>query len=363
MKLDEKLMLKAICLAENHFLSKAPNPSVGCVIAKNGNTIGMGFTQPTGGNHAEIEALNDAATRGEDVSGADVYVTLEPCSHFGRTPPCVDALVKAKVGRVIVALEDPNPLVSGEGVARLRSSGIIVTVESGSLSDRARELNIGFFKRIQTGRPWIRLKVATSLDGKTALYNGQSKWITSKTARIENQRWRARANAILTGIGTVKEDDPQMTVRTIKLPSQPLRIITDSNLNISPRARVLDNGNALVFSAINDAEKQDLLEKQGAEVIVLPDNEGRVDLSEMMFELGRRQINELHVEAGSRLNSSLIARNCVDELLIYLAPTILGPGYDVFNLDALKNLQDKINLRFHEIKQVGEEVRVLARFC
>jgi len=360
MRLDEKLMLKAIYLAENNFLSRAPNPSVGCVIVKNGNIIGTGCTQPIGGNHAEVEALHDAAIRGEDVSGAVVYVTLEPCSHFGRTPPCVDALVKAKVGKVIIAIEDPNPLVSGQGIERLQSAGI--TVESGLLLDRARELNIGFFTRIQTGRPWVRLKAATSLDGKTALYNGQSKWITSKTARIENQKWRARANAILTGIGTVKEDNPQMTVRTTKLISQPLRIIVDSNLSISPKARVLDDGGAIVFSAVTDAKKQDALEEKGVEVIVSPDTTGKVNLSKMIFELGKRQINELHVEAGPKLNSSLILETCVDELLIYLAPTILGPGYDVFNLTALENLQDKINLRFHEIKQIGEDIRVLARF-
>ncbi|WP_211467507.1 bifunctional diaminohydroxyphosphoribosylaminopyrimidine deaminase/5-amino-6-(5-phosphoribosylamino)uracil reductase RibD [Collimonas silvisoli] len=356
----ELLMSQALQLAENGLLSSAPNPAVGCVIVKDGQIIGSGFTQPPGGNHAEIQALQDAAAKGFDVRGATVYVTLEPCSHFGRTPPCADALQQAGVAKVVAAVEDPNPLVAGQGMARLQAAGI--AVESGVLAAQARELNIGFFTRMQTGKPWVRLKVAASLDGKTALHNGQSQWITSQAARDDGHMWRARAGAILTGIGTVKEDNPQLTVRTVQLARQPLRVIVDSKLSISPDAKILAGGGNLIFSATVDADKQALLERQGAEVVVLPNAGGKVDLPQVILELGKRQINELHVEAGSKLNASLIREHCVDELLVYLAPAILGDGRGMFNLPALENLQDKLTLKFHQIKQIGEDLRILARF-
>lgn len=356
----ELLMSQALQLAENGLLSSAPNPAVGCVIVKDGQIIGSGFTQPPGGNHAEIQALQDAAAKGHDVRGATVYVTLEPCSHFGRTPPCADALVRAGVAKVVAAMADPNPLVAGQGMARLQAAGI--AVESGILAAQARELNIGFFTRMLSGKPWVRLKVAASLDGKTALHNGQSQWITSQAARDDGHMWRARAGAILTGIGTVKEDNPQLTVRTVQLERQPLRVIVDSKLSISPDAKILVGGGNLIFSATVNAEKQALLEQQGAEVVVLPNAGGKVDLPQVILELGKRQINELHVEAGSKLNASLIREHCVDELLVYLAPTILGDGRGMFNLPALENLQDKLSLKFHEIKQIGEDLRILARF-
>jgi diaminohydroxyphosphoribosylaminopyrimidine deaminase/5-amino-6-(5-phosphoribosylamino)uracil reductase len=356
----ELLMSQALQLAENGLLSSAPNPAVGCVIVKDGQIIGSGFTQPPGGNHAEIQALQDAAAKGHDVRGATVYVTLEPCSHFGRTPPCADALVRAGVAKVVAAMADPNPLVAGQGMARLQAAGI--AVESGILAAQARELNIGFFTRMLSGKPWVRLKVAASLDGKTALHNGQSQWITSQAARDDGHMWRARAGAILTGIGTVKEDNPQLTVRTVQLERQPLRVIVDSKLSISPDAKILVGGGNLIFSATVNAEKQALLEQQGAEVVVLPNAGGKVDLPQVILELGKRQINELHVEAGSKLNASLIREHCVDELLVYLAPAILGDGRGMFNLPALENLQDKLSLKFHEIKQIGEDLRILARF-
>jgi diaminohydroxyphosphoribosylaminopyrimidine deaminase/5-amino-6-(5-phosphoribosylamino)uracil reductase len=356
----ELLMSQALQLAENGLLSSAPNPAVGCVIVKDGQIIGSGFTQLPGGNHAEIQALQDAAAKGHDVRGATVYVTLEPCSHFGRTPPCADALVRAGVAKVVAAMADPNPLVAGQGMARLQAAGI--AVESGILAAQARELNIGFFTRMLSGKPWVRLKVAASLDGKTALHNGQSQWITSQAARDDGHMWRARAGAILTGIGTVKEDNPQLTVRTVQLERQPLRVIVDSKLSISPDAKILVGGGNLIFSATVNAEKQALLEQQGAEVVVLPNAGGKVDLPQVILELGKRQINELHVEAGSKLNASLIREHCVDELLVYLAPTILGDGRGMFNLPALENLQDKLSLKFHEIKQIGEDLRILARF-
>lgn len=340
--------------------STSPNPRVGCVIVKDNQIIGEGFTQPPGGNHAEIEALNDAMSKGHDVRGATAYVTLEPCSHFGRTPPCCDALIRAGVARVVAAVQDPNPQVAGQGLARLQAAGI--AVECGVLADEAREMNIGFFSRMQRGRPWVRMKVAASLDGKTALQNGQSQWITSQAARDDGHAWRARACAILTGIGTVKEDDPQLNVRAVETPRQPQRIVIDSNLEIRPEARVLAGGGTWIVAAQGNPEKEARLRAVGAEVILLPNAAGKVDLAALMLELGRRQINELHVEAGFKLNGSLIREGCVDELLVYIAPTLLGAGMDMFALGPFARLEDKFNLRFHEVRQIGEDVRILARF-
>ncbi len=359
----EMLMSQALRLAENGLFSCSPNPAVGCIIVKDGRIIGEGFTQPPGGNHAEIQAMADAMAKGHDIRGATTYVTLEPCSHFGRTPPCADVLIRAGVAKVVVAMVDPNPLVAGQGLARLQAAGIVV--ESGVMEGPAREMNIGFFTRMQSGKPWVRLKVAASLDGKTALHNGQSQWITSQAARDDSQTWRARAGAILTGIGTIKEDNPQMTVRSaraIQLVRQPLRVIVDSKLSINLDAEILVGGGNLIFSAVADTKKQAQLEQQGVEVVVAPNLNGRVDLLQVIIELGKRQINELHVEAGSKLNASLIRESCVDELLVYLAPAILGDGRGIFDMPPLTTLQDKFSLKFHEIKQVAEDLRILARF-
>lgn len=338
----------------------APNPRVGCVIVKDDKIIGEGFTQPAGQAHAEVQALNEAGLKGHDLRGATVYVTLEPCSHFGRTPPCADALIRAGVAKVIVAVEDPNPLVAGQGMARLAAAGI--AVECGVLADQAREMNIGFFSRMQRGRPWVRMKVAASLDGKTALYNGQSQWITSQAARDDGHSWRARACAILTGIGTVKEDDPQLTVRTINTSRQPRRIVVDSNLEMRPDARVLAGGGSWIVTAISDPEKEAILRAVGAEVIVLPNEYGKVDLPALLLELGKRQINELHIEAGAKLNGSFIRERCVDELLMYLAPSLMGDAYGMFDLPAIDRLDDKVALKFHDTQQIGEDLRILARF-
>ncbi|KAF3996081.1 bifunctional diaminohydroxyphosphoribosylaminopyrimidine deaminase/5-amino-6-(5-phosphoribosylamino)uracil reductase RibD [Glaciimonas immobilis] len=353
-------MAHALRLAEHGLLTSAPNPAIGCVIVKDGLIIGEGFTQPPGGNHAEIEAINDARVKGHDVRGATAYVTLEPCSHFGRTPPCADALVKAGLVKVIAAMEDPNPQVGGQGFARLRAAGI--AVETGVLAEQARELNIGFFSRMQSGKPWVRLKVAASLDGKTALYNGQSQWITSSAARDDGHLWRARAGVILTGIGTVKQDDPQLTVRALEVTRQPLRVIIDSKLGIDINARILRGEPTLIFSAIGNPEKEALLHERGAEVVVLPNAHGKVDLPQVILALGSRQINEIHVEAGAKLNASLIRELCVDELLVYLAPNIIGDARGMFDLPPLDNLQEKFSLKFHQIKQIGEDLRILARF-
>lgn len=255
---DTQGMALALRWASEGMFITAPNPRVGCVIVKDHQVLGEGHTQPAGHNHAEVEALADAAARGNDVRGATVYVTLEPCSHHGRTPPCADALIRSGVARVVAAVKDPNPLVAGQGLARLRAAGI--EVECGVLETKARELNIGFFSRMQRGRPWVRMKAAASLDGKTALHNGVSQWITSQAARDDGHWWRARACAVLTGSGTVREDNPALTVRAFDAPRQPQRIVIDSRLQIGPQARVLEGGGAWIFTAQRDAEKEAALQ-------------------------------------------------------------------------------------------------------
>lgn len=350
----------ALQWAAKGLFTTAPNPRVGCVVVKDNLIIGEGYTQPAGQAHAEVQALDDAARRGFDVRGATVYVTLEPCSHHGRTPPCADALIKAGVARVVAAMADPNPLVAGQGLARLRAAGIKVV--SGVMEHEARELNIGFFSRMQRGKPWVRMKAAASLDGKSALHNGRSQWITSQAARDDGHWWRARACAVLTGIGTVMEDDPQLNVRAVDTPRQPRRIVIDSHLQINPDARVLEGGGTWVVAARQDSDKAARLHERGAEIILLPNAHGKVDLPALMLELGRRQINELHVEAGFKLNGSLIREVCVDELLLYLAPSLIGDAQGLFDLHALDTLDGKRPLSFHEVKQIGPDLRILARF-
>ncbi|MBA5690318.1 bifunctional diaminohydroxyphosphoribosylaminopyrimidine deaminase/5-amino-6-(5-phosphoribosylamino)uracil reductase RibD [Rugamonas apoptosis] len=353
-------MTLALEWAAKGLYTTSPNPRIGCVIVRDGHVIGAGVTQAAGFDHAEIQALKDAQARGHDVRGATAYVTLEPCNHYGRTPPCSDALVRAGLGRVVAAMEDPNPLVAGQGLAKLAAAGIAVS--SGVLAEAAHEMNIGFFSRMQRGLPWVRMKSAASLDGMTALHNGQSQWITGPEARADGHAWRARACAILTGIGTVKADDPQLNVRAVDTPRQPRRIVVDSKLDIDPKARVLEGGGTWIVAAVSDPEKEAALRAAGAEIIMLPNAAGKVDLPELMRELGRRQINELHVEAGGKLNGSLIREGCVDELLVYLAPVLLGDAQGMFALPALTDLSRKHTLKFHEVKQVGADLRILARF-
>ncbi|HEU4777875.1 MAG TPA: bifunctional diaminohydroxyphosphoribosylaminopyrimidine deaminase/5-amino-6-(5-phosphoribosylamino)uracil reductase RibD [Telluria sp.] len=357
---DLEGMTLALEWAAKGLYTTSPNPRIGCVIVRDGHVIGAGVTQAAGFDHAEIQALKDAQARGHDVRGATAYVTLEPCNHHGRTPPCSDALVRAGLGRVVAAMDDPNPLVAGQGMAKLAAAGIAVS--SGVLADAAHEMNIGFFSRMRRGLPWVRMKSAASLDGMTALHNGQSQWITGPQARADGHAWRARACAILTGIGTVKADDPQLSVRAVETPRQPRRIVVDSRLDIDPRARVLEGGGTWIVAAVSDPEKEAALRAAGAEIIVLPNAAGKVDLPELMRELGRRQINELHVEAGGKLNGSLIREGCVDELLLYLAPVLLGDAQGMFALPALTDLSRKHTLKFHEVKQIGADLRILARF-
>ncbi|EZP35218.1 bifunctional diaminohydroxyphosphoribosylaminopyrimidine deaminase/5-amino-6-(5-phosphoribosylamino)uracil reductase RibD [Janthinobacterium lividum] len=354
-------MRLALEWAARGLYTTSPNPRIGCVIARDGQVIGAGVTQAAGQDHAEVQALANAAARGNDVRGATAYVTLEPCNHHGRTPPCSDALVRAGLGRVVAAMTDPNPLVAGQGLAKLQAAGIAVTTDV--LADEAYEVNIGFFSRMQRGKPWVRMKTAASLDGMTALHNGQSQWITGPLARADGHAWRARACAILTGIGTVKADDPQLNVRAVETPRQPRRIVVDSRLDISLDARILQGGGTWIVAAVANPEKEAQLQALGAEVILLPNGDGKVDLAALMLELGRRQINEVHVEAGAKLNGSLIREGCVDELLVYLAPTLLGDAQGMFDLPALTDIKQQRTLQFHQVQQVGEDVRILARFA
>ena len=354
-------MHEALALAELAMGLSDPNPRVGCVItAPDGRVIGRGHTQRTGEAHAEVMALRDASANGERAAGATVYVTLEPCSHHGRTPPCCDALIEAGVARVVLALRDPNPLVAGQGAARLRAAGI--TVEEGPLAAESRELNIGFFSRMERGRPWVRLKAAISLDGRTALPNGQSQWITGEAARIDGHAWRKRAGAILTGVGTVLEDDPRLDVRLVSTDLQPLRVIVDSRLQTPVSARMLaPPGQVLIYAAERSASLQAALEDRGVEIAFAPGASGKVDLVAMLADLARRGINELHVEAGHKLNGSFVREGLVDELLIYIAPTLLGLGRELAAFGPLERLDEAALLRFVEVTSVGSDLRVMVR--
>lgn len=359
---DHGYMARALRLAERGLYSTSPNPRVGCLLVKAGQVIGEGWHERAGEPHAEIHALNAARAAGEDLRGATAYVTLEPCSHFGRTPPCADALIAAGVGRVIAAMADPNPRVAGQGLARLRAAGI--DAARGLLEAEARELNIGFFSRMTRGRPWLRLKAAASLDGKTALNNGQSQWITGPEARQDGHRFRARACAILTGIGTVRDDDPQLSVRGVDSSRQPLRVVVDSRLALSPTARLLTGGQVLVACAAENPEQRAALEARGAEVLVLPGLNGQVNLSTLMVELARRGVNEIHAEAGGRLNGALLHAQLVDELLLYLAPCLLGHAASgLFGLPELQSLAGKVNLSISDLTRVGKDIRLLARMA
>ena len=353
---DHEFMARALQLARRGLFTTTPNPRVGCVVVKEGAIVGEGWHERAGEPHAEIHALNAA---GALARGATAYLSLEPCSHHGRTPPCADALIEAGVARVVAAMRDPNPQVAGAGLARLAAAGI--ETATGLLEAEARELNIGFVARMTRGRPWLRLKVAASLDGKTALGNGKSQWITSAEARRDGHRFRARACAILTGGGTVRDDDPRLTVRDVPGARQPLRVVVDSHLDTPLEAKVLEGGNALIAAAAEDAGKIAALRAQGVEVLVLPNAQGKVDLARLMAELGRRGINEVHAEAGFKLNGSLLAAGLVDELLIYLAPSLIGGGRGMFNLPELADLAAKRELKIVDLRRVGADIRILAR--
>ena len=356
--------LLTLALAERAVGLSDPNPRVGCVIVSaDGATLrGQGHTQAAGGPHAEVMALRDAQARGNDIRGATVYVTLEPCAHHGRTPPCCDALVAAGVGRVEIAVGDPNPLVNGQGTSRIAAAGIAIGHAPADIAQRARELNIGFFSRMQRGRPWLRMKIAASVDGRTALPNGASQWITGAEARADGHAWRKRAGAVLTGIGTVLADDPSLDVRLVETALQPMRCVVDARLGTPPGARLFESASPVIlFTASKDAARRVALEARGAEIVDIPEQDGRLDLGVVLANLAARHVNELHVEAGARLNGALLASGQVDELLLYLAPTLLGAGRDMATLGPFDSLSQGLPFEFHEATKVGADLRILAR--
>lgn len=352
-------MARALQLAERGLYTTTPNPRVGCVIVDDaGHIVGEGWHERAGEPHAEVHALRAA---GEAARGATAYVTLEPCSHFGRTPPCSDALIAAGVRRVVAAMQDPNPLVAGRGLARLRDAGI--EVEVGVMNESAARLNEGFISRVTRGRPWLRLKLAATLDGKTALNNGQSQWITGEAARADGHHWRARSCAVLTGIGTVLADNPKLNVRSVETPRQPMKIIVDRQLQTPINAAVLSGAPTMIVTAQENRDRWAPFEARGAEVIALPDSDGRVDLAALMQELGKRGLNEVLTEAGAGLNGALVADGLADAALLYLAPSFFGDAArGLLALPEMTVLAQRRDLVIDECTQLGEDLRILARF-
>ncbi len=340
-------MSEALAEAQKALYLSNPNPRVGCVIIKDNLVIGKGFTQKLGSAHAEVQALANAQMLGNDPTGSTVYVTLEPCNHTGRTPPCVDALIAAKPATVFVAMLDPNPLVAGKGLERLRAAGI--TVHCGLMESEAQALNPGFVSRMTRGLPWVRMKIAASLDGKTALPDGRSQWITGPLARADGHHWRAQACAIVTGVGTVKEDDPSLNVRDVQTERQPWRIIVDSKLETPPTAKILNHlnqsGVIIVCASLESTEMQKkaaVFTERGIEVIAMANAFGKVDLPKLFSYLAKdREMNEIHIESGFKLNGSMLRENCVDELLLYYAPFFMGDGIGMANVSPLSTLEDK----------------------
>ncbi len=362
---DAQHMASALRLAASALLITDPNPRVGCVIADaQGRVLGQGHTQKAGGPHAEVMALRDAAAQGHSVAGATAYVTLEPCAHHGRTGPCCDALIAAGIGRVVASLADPNPLVAGQGFERLRAAGVAVEVGPGA--EEARELNLGFLSRMVRKTPWVRMKVAASLDGRTGLANGVSQWITAEAARADGHAWRARASAVLTGVGTVLEDNPRLDVRLVETPRQPHLVIVDSHLQTPPDAHLFIAGRAVwIYAAVRDEARAVALEARGATVSCLPNAHGKVDLPALLRDLAARGVNELHVESGHKLNGSLLREGCVDELLVYLAPKLIGSGLDIasqIHADGpLVSLAGALPLAFRSADMIGPDLRIVAR--
>lgn len=354
---DHQYMAQALRLAERGMYTTSPNPRVGCVIVNNGMVVGEGWHARAGQAHAEIHALQQA---GDRARSATAYVTLEPCSHHGRTPPCADALIAAGVARVVAAMRDPNPKVAGSGLARLQTTGI--DTASGLMETQARELNPGFIARMEKQRPWVRSKIAASLDGGTALENGVSQWITGAAARHDVQHWRARACAVLTGIGTVLADDPQMNVRDFETGRMPLRVVLDSQLRLPPDARILQDGGVLIVCRNDSVPQADILRQAGAEILALPGGDGLTDLPALLAVLAQREINELHVEAGSGVNGAMLRAGLIDELLLYLAPTLLGSAArGLFDFPALTGMSQRTNLDILALDKVGQDIRVRAR--
>ncbi len=351
-------MARALQLAARGLYGTDPNPRVGCVIVRDGQVVGEGWHQRAGEPHAEVFALRAA---GEQARGATAYVTLEPCAHHGRTPPCAEALIAAGVARVVAAMEDPFPQVAGKGLQMLRDAGI--ATEVGLMAAEAEQLNIGFVSRLRRGRPWVRLKMAMSLDGRTAMANGDSKWISCDAARADVQRLRARSSAIVTGIGTVLADDPQLNVRLDGCTRQPLRVVLDSGLKMSPRARMLSlAGETWVATATSDEARRQALRQQGARVFDLPRSASGLDLNALLAELSRASVNEVLVEAGPTLAGAFVAAGLVDELVIYQAPHLMGDGgRGLLHLPGLACMQDRIALQMTDVRQVGDTLRLTLR--
>ncbi|WVH09398.1 MAG: Diaminohydroxyphosphoribosylaminopyrimidine deaminase [Fluviibacter phosphoraccumulans EoVTN8] len=365
---DSAWMARALQLAVKGLYTTGVSPRVGCVLVNNNQMIGEGWHERSGEGHAEVMALRDAAARGYNPQGATAYVTLEPCSHHGKTPPCAEALIKAGVSRVVAAMEDPNPLVAGKGFALLQAAGIAVA--AALMAAEAEALNVGFVKRMRQGLPWVRLKMAGSLDGRSALANGQSQWITGPEARMDGHRFRARAQAIITGVGTLIADDPLLTVRDVSAPigqtGQPvplasaLRVVVDSHLRTPITAKILQGG-CLVATAETNPEKTAALQAAGAEVVCLPDANGRVDLKVLLEFLAQRGVNEVHVEAGPRLSGVFLKAGLVDELVVYMAPSILGSdARGWFDDLALNTLDQRIKLVFKDVLMIGAAFRIVA---
>jgi diaminohydroxyphosphoribosylaminopyrimidine deaminase / 5-amino-6-(5-phosphoribosylamino)uracil reductase len=358
---DAVFMARAIELAESCWYVPAPNPRVGCVFVRDGQIVAEGVTQAAGQAHAEVMALRDLLAKGQSAQGTTVYVSLEPCSHHGKTPPCTDALIQARPDRVVIAHVDPNPEVAGQGIARLRAAGIEVTL--GVLATEALEINPGFVSRMIRSVPYVWLKVAASMDLQTALASGESQWITGELARADGHHWRARSCLVLTGIGTVKADDPQLNVRAVQTPRAPRRGVIDPKLEIDAQAQLLQTPGLLLFAANPDPARVADLNARGAQVVNLPEatNPDRVDLPAMMRWLALNDINEVHVEAGAGLNGALWQAGCVDELLIYIAPVFIGAGHPMLRLPGIDKLDEAGKLSFIDSAQIGSDIRVRAR--
>lgn len=352
-------MGQALAIAQTALYSTAPNPRVGCIIVRDGEVLASGATQIAGSAHAEIVALDHAKRQGRDVTGATVYVSLEPCSHHGRTPPCVDRLIQARPRRVVIAMVDPNPRVAGQGIKALRAAGISVT--TGVAAGQALGLNPGFVARMVRRTPWVWLKLAASLDGHLALPNGESKWITGAAARADGHHWRARSCAVVTGLGTIQADDPLLNVRDISTTRQPVRAIVDTNFETPENARIFNGEPVWLFTCRSDPDKAGRLADRNVEVVVLPLLNGRVDLPAMLQWMAAREVNEIHVEAGSRLSGAFLEAACVDELLVYMAPALLGQGIPLARMAPPGSLSEAQRFQFTDIKQLGDDIRLVLR--
>lgn len=356
---DARWMRHALALAETSLTITAPNPRVGCVIVRDDEVLGQGTTQQAGGPHAEVMALRDARAKGHDVRGAVVYVSLEPCSHHGRTPPCVDALVESQVARVVIALCDPNPLVGGKGINRLREAGIAVTI--GLCAQEALAMNAGFVSRMTRGLPWVWMKSGVSLDGHTALPGGESQWITGPLARADGHHWRARSCVVLTGIGTIRSDNPRLNVREVETPRQPIRAVIDARFEIDEHANLFDGNKVWLFVCRIDEGKAERLARRNVDVVVMPSTTAGVDLPSVLRWLAAHEVNEVHVEAGARLSGAMLEAGCVDELLVYMAPLLLGKGRGMAEMPAIARLDAAERFEFIEALPVGTDMRLRLR--